>query len=70
LQDNTYLVSIIVPIAVSSVGAVMIVCTVMSLRCVVRRRAIHDVNAADVDADKSTSRVSSVSVIVYPTYNY
>ncbi|XP_060586498.1 uncharacterized protein LOC132742191 [Ruditapes philippinarum] len=62
LKSQRYLISVLVPIGVGMIGAVMIVCTVVILRKVARKRMVHTPLDDETEAETSiASRISSIS---------
>ncbi|XP_053400799.1 uncharacterized protein LOC123545659 [Mercenaria mercenaria] len=62
LKNQRYMISVMVPIGVGMIGAVMIVCTVITLRKVASKRIVHTPLDDDVEAERAiTSQISSIS---------
>ncbi|WAR19143.1 hypothetical protein MAR_000981 [Mya arenaria] len=62
MKDNRLLVSVLIPIGVGTIGAAMIVVTVLSLRYIARRRAVGVMPINDdVIVNKHESSVASIS---------
>ncbi|WAR19137.1 hypothetical protein MAR_000975 [Mya arenaria] len=62
MKDNRFMVSVLIPIGVGSIGAAMIIVTVLSLRYIARRRAVGDMPVNDdISVNEQPSRVGSIS---------